>query len=301
MTTEQLYKKAERADDIGDVDLTDADMGEIAQHVYDAWFSRVKENLNPSYTDSSRSKAIQMLEPFREKLKGEFNTSKMCFTNGTVDDKTDDNVSMAVQIYLSALVEGTDISKLVVGKHALPRSLVDIRMPRMKGKTVEISPEGSVWYANIGEGTLLNRGKMNEAVSYGNSTYINFGEAWFFGAHDDGCLFINYGEAQGIGYKCKGGIFLNFGKAGKGDETAVGYRCSGGVFVTKTEPVGGFLVKPEGPVYGVGPEELEKDRELSGLMDEIEAIGKVPDVPKANELARKIDAHVRANYKRKIA
>jgi hypothetical protein len=123
-------------------------------------------------------------------------------------------------------------------------------------------------------------------------------------------IYLNYGFVDwNIGEAAKGGIFLNFDKLertwrmepGEPEGAEIGERACGGVFVTKYLPERGFMLQANG-AYGVGPEELASDKRLASLLDEIEHIGKILNIPKTKELAHRIDAHVRVNYRpRKIA
>jgi len=295
MSTEQLYKRAERADDLSDLDLKDADMYQIAQAIYDSWFPGT--NVEPSdlsYYDSHRKRAIRMLAPFREKIKGCFDAAKMTFKPADVEWMGHANVGM----YLSALLESTAVDSMLINNHTPSIDIDDLG-----GKTVEILPGSSVGTVAFNNGTVINRGHVFDVMVRGPATFINYGYGRLLNAYERSGLIVNFGEADSLGYECDEGVFLNFGELGNraDEETSMGYCCTGGVYVAKTKPKGGCMVRAGGTHY-INPEQLAKRLELSALMDRIEEAGKTCDVQKIREYGRKVDENVRKKYvKRKVA
>jgi hypothetical protein len=114
MTTEQLYRKAEHADEMADLDLTDASQDEIIEATYSAWFEATKEygenvvaildDLEPLYREACR-----IISPFKDRICGEFRT-------GQVDWKCEGDANLLVGTYLAALLNETKLERLIVEK-----------------------------------------------------------------------------------------------------------------------------------------------------------------------------------------
>jgi len=114
MSSESLYKKAERADDIADLDLKDASQDEIIEATYRVWFEATKEHrenpigiideLEPLYKEACR-----IISPFKDRICGEFRT-------GQVDWKTEGYANLLVGTYLAALLNETKLECLIIEK-----------------------------------------------------------------------------------------------------------------------------------------------------------------------------------------
>ncbi len=309
MSTESLYRKAEHADEIADPDLTEANVAAI----YNVWRDFLGERYAPheafhrSNNDSLYEQACRLVRPFKKQLTG-------TITEKDLGPMTNDRYIWSVKdmfcsageehclagLFLSALLNETNVDKLSLG--SFPCVLSDAGYRLQPGKTVEIREGGWVddccSYAQGGIGIV--RGKVEKHL----------------GRYASGGIFPVYGTVEGgVGWDASGGVFPIYGvvEQAVGDQASggifpihgtvegrIGRESSGGTFVVCKKPKKRFLYKSNG-ACGAGPDELEKDAELSRLMDELEQAGKTEKFDEVEKIARRVDEHVRKNYKRKVA
>jgi hypothetical protein len=118
-------------------------------------------------------------------------------------------------------------------------------------------------------------------------------DAKVFAAFGDNIV-VNRGEVQYSGNLSNDnskGLLVNYGKLNEVISTG-----KGGIHVSRTE-VGDNSENS----CTILPEDIAKDSKLSALLDEMEKASKAAHAPAIRKLARKIDGHVRKNYKRRVA
>ena len=182
-------------------------------------------------------------------------------------------------LFLSAFLNESDINKF--SGRIKTWNLYDLGYRLKDGKTVEILHPSSGAYANPGE--LASGGLV-----------INRGEVQYMGSQASGGIFVNYGIAYSMGDAAQGGTFINLAAT---KDLARG--ASGGVFVEWTRPEDRSY--PNGGEIYVERKTIESDKILSGLFDELELAGREKGTEKIGKIARQVDSHIRANYKRRVA
>jgi len=334
MTTERLYKKAERADDMADLDLKDADPKELAKAIYEQWIGSISRHSyyppNQKDIDANYNLGLAMVRPYREKFKGVLRPREW-YDNGE---------------FLSILLNGTDLERLVLDFDDYPDS-AGYRLGT--GKTLEINGNKEKAIAErhsvaaFGQGgTLINNGYIMFAGWHSDLDFSNYGKCYsaannatggkwvnynhisgpFAEEAKDG-LFINRGTARSFGMEAEGGVGINLGKvtqsiAGKakgglwlnfGEGQSMGSNAGGGIFIS-TVRVGKSWIKNHHSfangaykdAIAIRPAELKTDPELFDLVEAVEQAAREEKYEEVKQLARKVDAHVRVNYRgRKVA
>jgi len=308
MSTEHLYKRAERADEVADPDMKDADPKEILAATYDAWlgiFDQYKDQDIRYTIDMLYRQACRLVRPFKEKMAGTITEKEL----GPIADdphykECEDNQrnksGQAVYrkycyagLYLSALLNETDLDRLSIG--SFPAKLEEVGYCLQPGKTVEVREDAIV--GNVGDaaqgGIGIVRGTCEGNVGWDASGGIFpvFGAVeGCVGYRATGGMFPIFGKVKhSIGNCVTGGIFTVYGTA----EGNIGYDAAGGIFIAKQY----FTVSMNG-TYRVDTEGLEKDAELGRLLDELEVACRAEKFGEVETVARQIDGHVRKNYKR---
>jgi len=268
MTT-QLYRKADRADEVADLNLKDADPAAIIAATYDAWDGMLDDYLSrPEKLEDNNvilenkedwfyDKARGLLTPYREKLRG-------VLTENELRHVADRRRCLA-GLYISALLNETDISMLSLGPSPAIYNLLGWRLK--PGKTLEIRGVCKAGYvAPRAEGGVVILRKRSSATE--------------------------------VGHMAEGGTFLLYNKL------PPNAFAEGGLFVLADR---GIVLCDEDTarrrdvIYGIESElhALDgMDVKLRSLYDKILAAGEAPDIPRVEKLARKIRKNL---MKRKIA
>jgi len=148
-------------------------------------------------------------------------------------------------------------------------------------------------------GIFLNFKKVVNWLGYMNEggIFLNFGEyVAGIGEQALGGVHLNFAEAKNMGDMAKSGIFINAGKLRDNDYLHRGDT----VFPPKDEdPL--FRVDEHGILYMAGEKTLKDEKELSGFVAELKAAGLAKEVPKIEDVCRKIDGFVRNKYARQVA
>jgi len=290
MTTAQLYRKAERADDICDLDLTDSDEKQILENTYEVFLKTVEPSVHyvtrPPFS-STYATACKILRPFREHLKSAIRETDFRRLGGTYpaseNDKGLSHVYVAYSgLYLSALLNETKVRKLSMCREKNDKlaSPQNVGYLLKHGRVVDVEKSGNPW--SLGH---VARGGIN----------INRGSSFEIGHYATGGIFINHEKTTWLGASAKGGIFLNFGEVDPKDNVAQG--ASGGIFITDAER---WFTEHEQGFYFIAMEK-NRDGKLKTLLKETERASDKRHYKDIGQLARKIDAHVRKNYKRQVA
>jgi len=318
MTTEQLYKKADKADEVADLDLTDVDPKEIITAIYEVWLDRTLDIYNESHgscwylpegEDRMYDIACKIIKPFADKITGDFNTSEMSIVK-----------KRASGLYLSALHNHTRLGKLTISSN-----IGGVGRDLPIGKTLEICKDINIHAVGteINGGTIINYGEVDDLGSgiksgnlfnYGKTSTVNG-----MGAEAESGNFFNYGTVSygpriypKLGQQgCKSIRFFNFGTVEPLCDDVTGVLVSANKkadirFIDGKNPwdhfpIGIICLKedPNGNFYAVGEEEFKNDKALAKMVEELRVTGH-SDIPKAETLARKVDERVRANYKPKM-
>jgi hypothetical protein len=254
--------------------------------------------------------ACQIIRPFADKVSGNFNTSEMKIAE-----------KRASGLYLSALHNITRLEKLTICKCS-GLSSVGRLLPR--GKTLEIVEGIKVREAGteMEGGTIINYGEVHSlcsGIKSGNLfNYGKTGTAGDMGAGAESGNLFNYGKA---GYApavyphqvqgCRPIVLFNYGTIENSlPDNATGVLVCANKkaeieFIDQKDPwdhgpKGIWCLKEDanGNLYAVGKEEFKNDKALAKMVETLRVTGH-SDIPKTEGLARKVDEHVRANYKPK--
>jgi len=308
MTTAQLYD-LDVPDETTELDLKDCDQKTVLENVYNNWASVI---CGLGDNEHRYRKACQMIRPYANQLTDDVMLSQLGFL------KYD---WMEWGRYLSAVLNETDVKRLCIDTDIgnLHADLRAVGYRLKSGKTVEISENGHVWAAgeHAEGGTVINRGYvmyMGSDASAG--TFVNYKHANNMGDYSKGGLFVNFGHNlemgrcaeggiftnlngvkthTGMGICAKGGTYLNYGKVAE-----LGGCAENSVFVTHKKP-SDFLPHANDTALGVAGWDLFWDKPLRMLMKAAKAATKDDRFGEIEPLARQIDAHVRQNYKRRVA
>jgi hypothetical protein len=289
MSTERLYRKAERADDIGDLDLLGADQKEIIDRTYDVWFGDVNpvikelRDFNPLY-----KLACRIVRPFKVLISGTLTDRDFSAAKAKRLCKEE----WAAGLYVSAVLNETDAKRLYWGD--FPYGLDSLGCDLKEGKTLCIIEGGPIDVRYAGSaargGTVINDRKV-----YGMGDCARDG------------IFINKRHCETMGEEARGGIFVNIDCADQ-----MGNRATGGLFVDydRSHNIDGKVswrsartrYEKNGATYQHDALNAEKDEFLRKLMDRMEEAAMKEKIADVKETGRKIDAHLRKTYKpRKIA
>jgi hypothetical protein len=142
---------------------------------------------------------------------------------------------------------------------------------------------------------------------------INRGKCDLMGQDATGGTFVNFGKATWMGTGAKGGTYFNFGKIGLVDpfqesyfkgEKMGGMGGSDNVLVVSKEG-DDFFFCLDAPLIDQGKVNRKyatlAEPDVSALIGELEAAARKSDYASVTGLARKVDAHVRNSYKRRVA
>jgi len=290
-----------------------------------------------SFDDALYDSACRMIGPFKEKIRGALDENSLEL--GKYAKHINHTDAWLASLYLSAVLNETDAEKFTARKrHGMGYRLKKgktLEIGQLKKKPFNFGG-GEVAFGRKGDGgTVINYGEIIEVGEKANLIFKNYGKAhevgvgapdgewinyaqiggvmgnfapggvWLnkgnahmMGTYALGGVWLNHNKAtQSIGGSASGGVFLNFGEA-----LHMGHAAEGGVFVAKKLPKKGFMKSPTRKAYGVGPEELGKDAELSLLVDSVEEAGNEERFDDIRKLARQVDEHVRKNYRpRRVA
>jgi len=235
MTQEHLYKKADKADDMADLDLKDAEPMQIVGACYAEWLNENTDKYKVwMHSDPPREilyrNACRIIRPFKEKLAGELYTDRLPLVK-KISEEAEKNSCKDYDTgyFFSAVLNETGVNKLCIGR--LSRNEGGFGYRLQPGKTVEVLRWGRV--SHIGDraegGTVVNNGDVGGMGDYAKSgKFVNNGRAdsmGFFAESGDfinhnhaGSMgnyasgnFINHGKVRNIGGESKAGIFINCG------------------------------------------------------------------------------------------
>jgi len=303
MTTEQLYKKADKADEMADPDIKDMDKTTIARACYDVWVAGCKDVIKDEnfFLHMARNRdlweeqceplyrqACSIIAPYREKVNGTFNTSGLKLKRLMKKDHyfSDDypaEIRMA-GIYLSALLNETDLNKLVVDEKDKKTGGWD--------KAIELSHLG--WHMKPGKILEILEGCVTGTAEHAEGgIVVNYASALKCGGHSSDMIIVNY-CSNSWGDGAKGSVFINMD-----DGSEFGDKSENCVLVDfgKTTYAGGDLRADN--IYHVESRDIWHSKQLIELGHALEEAGKKRDTPKIVELARKVDEHVRKTRKPK--
>ena len=270
-----------RPDRTADVVLEGGSREDIIDVTYQAWLGAVRQCKDPSESvEQLYEAACQLVRPFRKKITGELTGKELKPIRNDPGYVSIINSVSDAGLYISALLNETDITKVTVDRTLPLISHIGYRLGHEK--MIEVGRGEVTWdiFKEATCGVGINHGRIEQ----------------FMGKENSGGILVNLGHICHLGYDANGGTFLNFG----GDPNTIGYGAKDGVFVSRTMPSSGnFLPKYDygGPAYGVKPEELRNDKDLDKMMDEVEKSARDSDTPAVAKLGRKIDQYVRAHYK----
>ncbi len=216
-------------------------------------------------------------------------------------------------LFLSALLNETDLESMAVDWY--PAQLWGLGYRLKDGKTVVVCPDGRL--GDLGEkaegGVTLVYGEVMRwlAQKASGGLHINLGERsrhtsgeWNIdiGERSSGGIHINFGVCGKMGQNAANGTFMQLGELGWGGDT-IGDRARGAVCVGVPRPECiGYEASHNVSEYDV---KYGNDEVLKGLLKELRAVRpsfyaeEKPDILKIRDVARKVDAHVRANYPRR--
>jgi len=275
MSSETLYKRAEHAEEIGDLDLTDAGPKEIIKATYEAWCSATKNLHIEHYPHPGPiyEAACRIIRPFGKRISGSLRADSIPSplpgrTNG---------------LYLSALLNETDADVLSVGKLGYEIDFIG-------------------WYMKSGKAAIVENDAKVSWLGYGaqNSTAVILGDVGITGIRSSGLNCINLGGTC-LASNNRGMTFINYGHindlCGRTDDGML-IETTGKCYYEDNR-VTKILVGKNS--YCVDVEDICADLPLQVMLEELESASKGSDMPKVNDGIRKVDAHVRKNYPRKIA
>ena len=187
MTTERLYRKADRADDIADLDLTDADPKELAKVLYESWLSSTAElrystlddynsNLKSVYDKIGKEiyhEAARIVRPFAGKFSGTISTAELSARRFKEEN-------YALGYFLSALLDETGAERLLITDP--PREIYELALHR-SDKIVDIAANcrvntlhSNVRTITINHGEIfIDRQKYGFQICYGKEPWSILG------------------------------------------------------------------------------------------------------------------------------
>jgi len=305
MTTEQLYKKADRADDVCDADIEKLDARTVIERTYEAWLDTYDHIHNTCQTtvppeEPLYESACRIIRPYGKTITGALTEKDF-----EVMVKLADRECMMNATYMSAVLNETDARMLTLSaqhwefqEHNLHCGTIGYRLKQGKVLKLLKGVHGEIGAHATGGAVISNDRSYRIGTEASDGIFINKGYATEMGTGAKGGVFLNLasGVLTDFGCEARGGIFLSTAA-----NSAVGYGASPDcVFVFRDGPNADNRVEKQA-AHMVGPEELAKDKELSDLMDIVEAAGNEGKYNKVKRIARVIDEHVRAKYGRKIA
>jgi hypothetical protein len=293
------------------------------------------------YRDPNYEFGLRMVRPYREKLKGVLKPEPIKNPPKFSYEWYDNGNFLSILLNgtgLERLVLDMDDYSDCVGYRLNKGKTLEIcgdmeAQSKKQPKDVADFGEG---------GTLINRGYVFSAGKEADLDFFNHGECHYAALHAkggkwvnykniagsfatfaEGGLFVNRGTSRGLGVDAEGGIGINLGKVTQsiaskargglwlnfGEAHSMGSNSGGGIFISTTR-VGKSWIKnhesfcngAHGDAIVIGPQELKTDSELFDMVEAIERAAREEKYEEAEQLARKVDGHVRQNYKgRKVA
>jgi len=284
-----------RPDRTADVELKGLSQEEIIKTTYEIFAAATEGKNEPATSEDIYKQAVAILKPFRNRIKG------------TIKDKGLEN-EYSRSMFFSALLNETDADTLVGHGFGLGYRLRD-------GKTLII--EGDVNNAYVGM-----RAKGGVVICNGRTRDI--------GMKASGGIFINNGITNDLGIGVSGGTYFNFGQVYEDFPDSseypksggnVGNSATGGTFIvrkgsvpndlffysgdvdamikTRSNPYHIFEIQSRG-IWGETKNipKYERSDPLVRLIEAVEEASQKPDSKRVVELARQVDAEVKARVKR---
>ena len=260
------------------IETENANIEDFIKASYPVWLAATKGQANPR---TLYDEARKLIEPYKDKFSGVLTAKELGAV--TTHEKGDSGA------YVAALLNETKIEKLSLGQPGF--YCQDPAVFLKPGKAVELLEDAEISFS-LGlyaeGGTIINNARRAPPFDFVN----------YIGAEGRSCIMVNRGSVSFMGHQCTGCTAINLLDAGQ-----MGKKARDSVFVSRQKQDQDHVLSGiKSPCWYVGPKELEGDGNLDGFVSEIEKASIESDVPKVNEAAHKIDAHVRRNYNpRKVA